>query len=827
MKALRTFAALFVLLSAALLPAVSVTQAHAVTLAEYNAQVASATQEVTAAQAAVNAAQTNYDTLLIPDTSTATSSAGLNVKVYNNTTSRTPDEANLCATTTLSQIAANWGSGSVLGCNSDRVTVHYFGTLTVPDTGDYRFRNIADDGFYLTINGQVVIDEWRDKGCGGSWGTPITLTAGVSYSIDGWYYENGGGACSTLYVSQPSGNWQVTPAAWFGASTPMMIHDPALLSVLQAAQQRLANAQAALAAIPPYVAPVINAPTNLTATIESGTVTLAWNAPIGGTAPERYAIFFSNGTSAGWGIATGNVGDANALNTTITIGQEVFAGSGGLDCTYQFSIRSDNDTQHLYSAQSNTVSLLVPNMARIAAEQAAAAAAEAALIAAEQAAAAEAARIAAEQAATAEAARQAALAAEAARIAAEQAAAAEAARIAAEQAAAAEAARIAAEQAAAQAEAARLAAVAAAEKARLEQEAAAKLAEEQEAARIAAEKAAAAQAAQDAAAAQAAAQAEADRLAAEAAAAKAEAERIAAEAAAAKAEADRIAAEEAAAKAEADRIAAEEAAAKAEAEAKAKAEEEARLEAERIAAEEAAAKAEADRIAAEAEAKAKAEEAAKAEAEKAAAEAEAKAQAEADAKAEAEKLAAEEAAKKAEAEALKKAAEEGKLTEEQKTVVATALIASVAPGEALSADAIKEAGLEYKDLPPATPVDVRTDENGNAVVITAEVAAQVELLQDPGALLSTAFTDPGAALAALGSIGADMSPAEREEATKMVVATVVAAGAAMNAAVGAASSAASAAASTSGNTGGGNSGGGNSGGGGSSGESKGVRRRKP
>jgi len=76
---------------------------------------------------------------------------------------------------------------------------------------------------------------------------------------------------------------------------------------------------------------------------------------------------------------------------------------------------------------------------------------------------------------------------------------------------------------------------------------------------------------------------------------------------------------------------------------------------------------------------------------------------------------------------------------------------------------------------------VRTDENGNAVVITAEVAAQVELLENPGELLATAFSDPGAALDALGSVGADMSDEEREEATDMVVATVVAAGAAMNA----------------------------------------------
>jgi uncharacterized membrane protein YgcG len=149
-------------------------------------------------------------------------------------------------------------------------------------------------------------------------------------------------------------------------------------------------------------------------------------------------------------------------------------------------------------------------------------------------------------------------------------------------------------------------------------------------------------------------------------------------------------------------------------------------------------------------------------------------------------------------------------------VIATALIASVAPGETLSASEIKEAGLEYKDLPPETPVDVRTDENGNAVVITAEVAAHVELLQNPGELLATAFSDPGAALAALGSIGADMSEEERKESTEMVVAAVIAAGAAINA-VGAAA----------GSTGGSTGGGGSSGGGGPSGDSKGVRRRKP
>jgi len=174
------------------------------------------------------------------------------------------------------------------------------------------------------------------------------------------------------------------------------------------------------------------------------------------------------------------------------------------------------------------------------------------------------------------------------------------------------------------------------------------------------------------------------------------------------------------------------------------------------------------------------------------------------------------------AEAVKDAMADGKLTSEEKEIVAEALIAALAPGEAVSAQDMQDAGLDYKDLPPTTPVDVRTDENGNAVVITAEVAAQIELVQDPAALLATAFTDPGAALAALGSIGADMSPTEREEATKMVVATVVAAGAAMNAATTAAASAAAATTRTGGSTGGG----GPSGGGSPSNDTKGTRRRE-
>jgi len=137
--------------------------------------------------------------------------------------------------------------------------------------------------------------------------------------------------------------------------------------------------------------------------------------------------------------------------------------------------------------------------------------------------------------------------------------------------------------------------------------------------------------------------------------------------------------------------------------------------------------------------------------------------------------------------------EDGVLTSEEKEVIAEALIEAAVDG-VISGEAMKEAGLTYEDLPPETPVDVRTDESGNPVVITAEVAAALELVSNPAELVSAIFTNPEQALTALANLGADMSPEEREEAEKMVVAVVVV-GQAVQTALGAAAAAAQGAAS--------------------------------
>jgi hypothetical protein len=659
-----------------------------------------------------------FPLLLIIDKAHATE--GLTAQVYNvlgqNNAPYIPQGASPVLTTNVPNIDFQWGGGSVLGGPSEDVIVRFTGSIRSDSTQDISFLATADDGTKLYIDGILVASDWYDKGGGGTTTDPISFTAGVPKTIELMYYENGGGANVFLHWDQ-SGSMDIVPASAF-------------------------TSQAA------PVVKTIGPPRNLTIASGETSTVLTWEAPnTGNTQPERYAVSFNCAGCNGWGIATGNVGGPNSLNTTITISHSLLDGLMPAGTVWSFHIRSDNDTFALYSANSNvvtgstyvapapepsptptpspsetaTVTTPTPETTTVTSPTPS----ETTTVTTptgptEQ-------EIAAQVAAQALAQQ-----AEAARIQAETAA------------------LIAAQAAAAQAEADRIAALQAA----------------QEAERIRAE---------------AEAKAEADRIAAEI-----EAERIQAEIEA---------------QAEADRIAAEVKAAEEKAEAEAKAEAD-RIEAERIAEEERAiaeAEAEAERIAAEeeaiAEAKAKAEAEALAEEERIAKEAEEK---------ELEEALAEEEAEQEELKEIIEDAKDGKeLTEEQKEVVVAALLEDLKPGESISAAQVQASGVSYADLPAETPVEIRTDENGNALVITAEVAANVELVQDPGALLEAVFTDPGAALAAFGSIGADMTEEEREEATDMVVATVVATGAAINAA----------AVATGGATGGGTSGGGGSGGG--------------
>jgi hypothetical protein len=131
--------------------------------------------------------------------------------------------------------------------------------------------------------------------------------------------------------------------------------------------------------------------------------------------------------------------------------------------------------------------------------------------------------------------------------------------------------------------------------------------------------------------------------------------------------------------------------------------------------------------------------------------------------------------------------EDGTFTLAEKDLVADVLVES-AEGAPVTAANIESAGLEYRDLPPTIPVEVREDINGNPVVIQAEVASALLVLESPAALANAIATcfNPDEEIEglteeqkcelgkALINIGADMSIPEREKAEDIVVVTIIA-----------------------------------------------------
>jgi outer membrane biosynthesis protein TonB len=104
------------------------------------------------------------------------------------------------------------------------------------------------------------------------------------------------------------------------------------------------------------------------------------------------------------------------------------------------------------------------------------------------------------------------------------------------------------------------------------------------------------------------------------------------------------------------------------------------------------------------------------------------------------------------------------------------VVEEVAPEEASEPITEPEVVPEEEDIPEpeVTPEVEEVVTLDNGVVLTQEQAVAVALLQDPVALVQELFTNPAAALAALGQVGADMSPEVREESEKVIVSAVIA-----------------------------------------------------
>jgi hypothetical protein len=267
-------------------------------------QLLTAAQEANqAARQAVQQAQSNYDTNLIPDldwtplthqvvhttyvprtvqvphTTIVTIQGGLvatsyNRQGYNNAPPLPGQNETPISTYVVPNIDYNWGRGYVLNSGrSEDVLVKFQGSIAIPSTDIYSFYISADDGNILEIDGQQLINGWWDKGGGGPVSSPVQLTAGA-HDITVYFYENGGGAAITLYYLTPeSPYWQVVPASFFGEQqitvttyteetvydevntyttevipnqVRPLINDPSLLPILTSAQEIEADTEETL-----------------------------------------------------------------------------------------------------------------------------------------------------------------------------------------------------------------------------------------------------------------------------------------------------------------------------------------------------------------------------------------------------------------------------------------------------------------------------------------------------------------------------------------------------------------------------------------------------
>ncbi|BAZ08038.1 PA14 domain-containing protein [Calothrix sp. NIES-3974] len=122
------------------------------------------------------------------------------------------DFTNLRLTRIDPTINFNWGSGSPdPTIEPDTFSVRWTGRIRPETSGNYRFFTTTDDGVQLFINGELVINRFRDQGATEIASIPLNLVAGQDYTIQMNYYENRGLAVSRLAWERPDGVKEIVP----------------------------------------------------------------------------------------------------------------------------------------------------------------------------------------------------------------------------------------------------------------------------------------------------------------------------------------------------------------------------------------------------------------------------------------------------------------------------------------------------------------------------------------------------------------------------------------------------------------------------------------
>lgn len=240
-----------------------------------------------------------------PQTSAAVAENGLNAEYYDKA-----DLTKLKVRRTDANINFDWGKKSpVPSVSADDFSVRWTGYIVPRYTETYRFYTLTDDGVRLWINGQLIIDHWKEQSATEREGK-IALEAGKAYSIKMEYYEHKQQAVAKLYWSSNKQVKQIVPKECLFTTAPDTT--------------------------PP------SKPANLSATFVSGTsVLLTWSASTDNTSTQGYEVYRDNKKIA------------DTVETKYT-DQGLQAGK-----SYTYYVKAYDKAKNLSEA-SNPVSIVIP-----------------------------------------------------------------------------------------------------------------------------------------------------------------------------------------------------------------------------------------------------------------------------------------------------------------------------------------------------------------------------------------------------------------------------------------------------------------------------------
>ncbi|SMC78358.1 glycoside hydrolase family 2 [Lentzea albidocapillata] len=102
-----------------------------------------------------------------------------------------------------------------LNGRTEHTTARWTGQIAVPQTGDYTFYAVGDNGFRLLVDGKPVIDHWVPDWDREQTSAPVTLTAGRQYDFRLEMFQDVGGANMFLRWSSATTPKQIVPESAF------------------------------------------------------------------------------------------------------------------------------------------------------------------------------------------------------------------------------------------------------------------------------------------------------------------------------------------------------------------------------------------------------------------------------------------------------------------------------------------------------------------------------------------------------------------------------------------------------------------------------------